>query len=127
MEKIYLIDDQPISNFITKKLLELEGYCGIVEDFTNPVEAFSKVSQDENALIFLDLNMPEMNGWEFLEALGKRAQSHRIIILTSSISKADIDRAKEHPVVLKYMVKPLNKKKFSEISEYLKTPELAAT
>lgn len=127
MKKIYLVDDQPISNFITKKLLELEGYCGIVEDFTNPVEAFNQLNQDEDALIFLDLNMPEMNGWEFLEALRKKELSHKIIILTSSISKVDIDKAKEYPVVIKYMVKPLNKKKFSEISNFLKSSELATT
>ncbi|WP_299153619.1 response regulator [uncultured Christiangramia sp.] len=65
MSKIYLVDDQPISNFITKKLLEIEGYRGTVKDFTNPCEAMEFVSEDRDAIIFLDLNMPEMNGWNF--------------------------------------------------------------
>ena len=89
MSKIYLVDDQPISNFITKKLLEIEGYQGAVKDFTNPCEAMEFVTEDNNALIFLDLKMPEMNGWEFLEMLQTRNSNHRIIILTSSTSKID--------------------------------------
>ena len=120
MKKIYLIDDQPISNFITKKLLELEGFNGVVQDFTDPTEAFQRVTEDDDALIFLDLNMPVMNGWDFLEAIKDKNISHQIIILTSSTSKIDKDKAKEYPCVIKYMVKPMNKKKFSELSEYLK-------
>lgn len=120
MKKIYLVDDQPISNFITKKLLELEGFQGFVKDFTDPTEAFNSVAEDEDALIFLDLNMPVMNGWEFLEALKNHNIFHRIIILTSSTSRIDKEKAKEYPNVIKYMVKPMNKKKFSELFDYLK-------
>jgi len=120
MKKIYLVDDQPISNFITKKLIELEGFEGNIEDYTDPTRAFKSVAQDENALIFLDLNMPVMNGWEFLEAMKNKNIHHRIIILTSSTSKIDQDKAKEYPCVVKYMVKPMNKKKVAELSDYLK-------
>lgn len=120
MKKIYLVDDQPISNFITKKLLELEGFQGFVKDFTDPTEAFNSVAEDEDALIFLDLNMPVMNGWEFLEALKNHNIFHRIVILTSSTSRIDKEKAKEYPNVIKYMVKPMNKKKFSELFDYLK-------
>jgi len=120
MSKIYLVDDQPISNFITKKLLEIEGYQGTVKDFTNPCEAMEFVSEDSDAIIFLDLNMPEMNGWEFLEMLQSKNCRHRIIILTSSTSKIDVDKAKDYPSVIKYMVKPMNKQKFSELSGLLK-------
>ncbi|MGA8854766.1 MAG: response regulator [Christiangramia sp.] len=120
MSKIYLIDDQPISNFITKKLLELEGFNENVQDFTDPAEALENVVKDEDALIFLDLNMPVMNGWDFLEAMKNKNLHHRIIILTSSTSKIDKEKAKEYPCVIKYMVKPMNKKKLSELSEYLK-------
>ena len=120
MKKIYLIDDQPISNFITKKLLEIEGFEGAVKDFTDPTEAFQNVAEDNDALIFLDLNMPGMNGWDFLDAMKAKDIYHKIIILTSSTSKVDIEKAQEYPCVIKYMVKPLNKTKFSELSDHLK-------
>lgn len=120
MNKIYLVDDQPISNFITKKFLELEGFPGIIEDFTDPNEAIQNITQEENALIFLDINMPGMNGWEFMDALKDKNIQHQIIILTSSTSKLDKEKARNYPCVIKYMEKPMNKKKFSELSDYLK-------
>lgn len=120
MNRIYLIDDQPISNFITKKLLEIEGYPGVITDFTDPTEAIHKIAENENALIFLDLNMPEMNGWEFMDAMKDKNLHHQIIILTSSTSKLDKEKAKSYPCVVKYMEKPMNKKKFSELLHYLK-------
>lgn len=120
MKKIYLIDDQPISNFITKKLLELEGFDGPVKDFTDPAEAFQDVAEDHDALIFLDLNMPVMSGWDFLDAMKDQDIFHRIIILTSSTSKVDMEKAQQYSCVVKYMVKPMNKQKLSELSDYLK-------
>lgn len=123
MSPIYLIDDQPIANFITRKLLEIEGYNENIHDFTNPVEAFQIVEKEqENALIFLDLNMPEMTGWEFLEEMQQKGIIHRIIILTSSTSELDQQKALDYPCVLEYMVKPLNKEKFELLSSYLKRP-----
>jgi CheY-like chemotaxis protein len=119
MNKIYLVDDQPISNFITKKFLELEGYKGPVIDYTNSAEAFEIIANDENALVFLDINMPVMNGWDFMEAMKERQISNKIIILSSSTSKFDKDRAREYPFVLDYMVKPMNRQKFTELSKYL--------
>lgn len=127
MKKIYLVDDQPISNFITKKLFELEGYTGEIIDFTDPEEAFRILKNDKDALIFLDLNMPMMNGWDFLNAMQADNVKHQVILLTSSTSKMDIDRAQDFPAVIKYMVKPMNKKKFLELSEFLNLPEISAT
>ena len=120
MNKIYLVDDQPIANFITKKLLALEGFEGNVEDYTDPEKAFQSIAGDKDALIFLDLNMPVMNGWDFLDAMKTNNINHRTIILTSSTSKIDQEKAKEYSCVIKYMVKPMNKKKFSELSDFLK-------
>ena len=121
MSPIYLIDDQPIANFITRKLLEIEGYEENIRDFTNPIEALAIVEKEkENALIFLDLNMPKMTGWEFLEEMRQKGIQHRTIILTSSTSKLDHQKELEYPCVLEYVVKPLNKQKFVLLSAYLK-------
>ncbi|GGW95172.1 response regulator [Salegentibacter mishustinae] len=119
MSTIILVDDQPIANFITRKLLEIEGYNEDVIDFTNPEEALVYLEDKQNTLIFLDLNMPEMNGWEFLDYLKSKSQEHRIIILTSSTSTIDQNRAKEYDSVIKYVEKPLNKDKFKKLQPFL--------
>lgn len=119
MNKIFLIDDQSISNFINRKLLEIEGYKGEIIDFTNPSIALDRVMDEENILIFLDLNMPEMNGWQFLETLESKNIKHRIVILTSSTSILDRNKAKNHPSVVKFIVKPLNKEKLSKIKHLM--------
>ncbi len=119
MSTIILVDDQPIANFITRKLLEIEGYNKNVLDFTNPEEALDYLKDKQNTLVFLDLNMPEMNGWEFLDSLKAKGHQHKIIILTSSTSAIDRDKAKEYPSVIKYVEKPLNKNKFTELQPFL--------
>ena len=120
MDRIYLVDDQPIANFITRKLLELEGYTGCIMEFNDAEEALNAISLDEeNPLIFLDINMPGTNGWEFLEKLKQQKADYDIILLTSSTSKFDREKAAEYPSVIKYMEKPLTKAKFSEITELL--------
>lgn len=117
---IYLIDDQPIANFITKKLLENEGFSEGVIEFTDARKAMEKIESDEEALIFLDLNMPVMNGWQFLEALKKKNINTRVIILTSSTSSIDRQKAIEYPCVIKYVEKPMSKKKLANLFIHLK-------
>ncbi len=120
MSKIYLIDDQPIANFIAKKLLEIEGFQDNVQDYTNPVEAFEIVKTEKSAaLIFLDLNMPEMNGWQFLDEMRLKGLEHKTIILTSSTSELDRKRAGDYPFVVDYVIKPLNKQKFTQLAAHL--------
>lgn len=74
-------------------------------------------------LIVLDLNMPVMNGWDFLEACQNQAFSNQIyvVVVTSSIFKADKDKARQFPHVIGYYTKPINKENFKEI---LSLPEV---
>lgn len=116
MKKIILIDDQPIANFIARKLLQLEGYEEGVIDFSNPEEALELVLEEKEAIIFLDLNMPEMTGWEFLEKIQHQDHGHKVFILTSSTSEVDREKAQSFPDVLDYIVKPLDRQKIASIS-----------
>jgi len=115
MNSIILVDDQSITNFITRKLLEIEGVEIPVEDFTNPIEALAHVNENEEMFILLDLNMPEMSGWEFLEHLNTNKFPPKVVILTSSTSELDQERAKKYSFVLDYLIKPLKQQVVAEL------------
>lgn len=67
-------------------------------------------------VIFLDINMPVMNGWEFLDSIEQRGFKQRIdariYIVSSSIDKSDFEKAKTYSNVADYLVKPLSKTDF---------------
>jgi CheY-like chemotaxis protein len=74
-------------------------------------------------IIFLDINMPEMNGWDFLEAL-QELPSHlsnkcRIVMLSSSIDTADIRKARTYAMVEDFISKPLTVDKLNRIAAEL--------
>ncbi|SDS38735.1 CheY chemotaxis protein or a CheY-like REC (receiver) domain [Gillisia sp. Hel1_33_143] len=121
MNSIYLVDDQPITNFITRKLLEVEGITSKIKEFTNPLIALEELEIDQDPFIFLDLNMPEMTGWEFLDNLKRSNRFPKIVILTSSTSELDVLKAKDYPCVIDYIIKPFSKLKFSKLSTHLCT------
>jgi CheY-like chemotaxis protein len=111
-----LIDDNSTSVFLTEMLLKREGFAGTVRSFLAE-EALSYLEQalpvHVPEIIFLDLNMPVMDGWDFLEAL-KPHESEltarcRIYVLTSSLAPSDAARAKEYTLVSGLIHKPVDK------------------
>ena len=71
--------------------------------------------------IFLDINMPILNGWEVLDALINKGMDKNItvIILTSSINTADRDKAKNYPMVVDYIEKPLSHEHIERLNKLL--------
>ena len=112
-ERIMLIDDNIMDNFINKRLIESSGFGVNITECTSAVDAL-KILQTGNQLpnvIFLDINMPEMNGFEFLDAFGKLPltthQCCKIIMLSTSESFKDLNRANKNRFVKKFLNKPL--------------------
>ena len=113
--KTYTIDDDQISNFLTERLLAEAGFATEIHSFLSAEDAFNYVVQslDTNIpdIIFLDLNMPRMNGWEFLDALTPYNDSFlgkcRIYILTSSLDTSDCARSEQYELVYGFIHKPL--------------------
>lgn len=120
---IFIIDDDPISIIILKKNLELIAVFEEMATFSNGKDAFNHLEKeyikDEKYVIFLDLNMPEMNGWEFLNKAEQliTSQNTTIYLLTSSINKADMEKAKQFSLIEKYLSKPISKEVLIEIKE----------
>jgi len=132
MCRIALVDDNSIFCFIFEKLIEKYDKRSIhVMKFDNGQSAFDffKAQQDRGEslpeLVFVDINMPIMNGWQLLDALIK--DQHALIsdnvpffIVSSSDNNIDITKAKEYPFIKEYLRKPLDKRKlFAILDQYL--------
>jgi CheY-like chemotaxis protein len=73
-----------------------------------PEIAFSEIKSINPDLIFLDLNMPVMNGWEFLDRMNETNTANKVYILTSSPNETDINRSKKYTNVEAFLIKPMN-------------------
>ncbi|WP_405381346.1 response regulator [Maribacter sp. LLG6340-A2] len=113
---IWVIDDDDISKYVLKRNLKEIGITNIFEfpDSVEPLEVISKNRQTGEILpdiIFLDLNMPVLNGFQFLDELNEFSSELKknihIFMLTSSMNDKDMIKAKSYPMVSEYFVKPL--------------------
>ncbi len=117
-----LIDDNQDDNFFHEREINKNDLGCVVLTMNSGLEAleYLKSKQEPHAdLIFLDINMPGMNGWEFLQEydlLSKELQSHAInIMLTTSNNPDDKATAKTFNIVSDYILKPLTKEKVQAI------------
>jgi CheY-like chemotaxis protein len=111
-DSIFLVDDDPINNLINKRLLKKTGICNRIEEFLGGEEALEKISDESSSspiLIFLDINMPVLNGWEFLNKYLDMfpERKDKILILSSSIDFQDRQKAEEYEIVSGFIEKPL--------------------
>ncbi len=123
MKHILIVDDDPVATLILKKNLELIQVNQETITFSNGKEAYEffkkNYSEKEDYYIFLDINMPLMNGWDFLNNINpfiNKVNTH-IYILTSSINKIDMDIATQYALIEKYLSKPINKEALKAIKE----------
>ncbi|GAB2516761.1 response regulator [Spirosoma aerophilum] len=112
---IMLVDDSSICNLIMRKQLSRLSIPVMIHDFTDPCLAFSQLTQLKPKVVFLDLNMPMLDGWGFLSRMKETGQTHQVIILTSSTSILDRSRCAEFPNVIAYYTKPLTREMLHEI------------
>lgn len=114
---IFLIDDDGIQLKIGAKMIERALPGGCITPFNDGRSALEFLATNRQCaamlpdVIFLDLNMPEMSGWEFLEIFERIKQTFakqiRVYILTSSENELDIARSRDHGSVRDYLVKPI--------------------
>jgi CheY-like chemotaxis protein len=116
--KVLIIDDDPIHQRIAQLMIQKQQLFDEIKSFTNATHAVSFL--DENAentealpdVILLDLNMPIMDGWGFLEEyrtlLPKLAKAIKIFIVSSSVDEKDMLRSQTYSYVKGFISKPLS-------------------
>jgi CheY-like chemotaxis protein len=122
ISEVILVDDDQIVKLVVQKILRKIGYSGTINSFINGFEAIEKIKNQvatnsfeffpEKRLILLDINMPIMNSWGFLDEFSKLplAVKHQFLIsiITSSISDQDKSHAFSYPDVEDFIQKPLS-------------------
>ena len=116
LDKIMLIDDDPITSLLLEKVNASVHFAKEVLTFYSAVDgldyllALNGKKQMPPEVIFLDISMPIVSGWQFLErykALGITEQQTAIYMLTASADQSDINRARKFTHVEDYLMKPL--------------------
>ncbi|GAA4772057.1 MULTISPECIES: response regulator [Flavobacterium] len=110
----FIVDDDPIAIMILKKLLIKCDFNITPLSFKNGEEALdhfkNNYSSSNQYIVFLDINMPIMNGWEFLNSLETftTPNTTRVFLVTSSVDETDKIRANQSPFVSRFLSKPLS-------------------
>lgn len=126
IKEILLIDDNDIDNYINKLIVAKEKVVEKITIKNSPIDALQYLRTKEGEfpeLIFLDIKMPEMDGFGFLDEFSKftevKKEKCSIVMLSSSCNNSDLEAAKKNPYLIKFLIKPLNNSKLSEVLKLL--------
>jgi CheY-like chemotaxis protein len=129
LDQILCVDDDPITLMLCKKVIIKSSFSNEIITAQNGEEALSYFNtiryaknkpNEHPQLIFLDLNMPVMGGWEFLDHFNSPEFSEfntiKVVVLSSTIDPEDLEKAKQYPMVIDFLSKPITR----SMLEYLK-------
>jgi CheY-like chemotaxis protein len=114
INKVLLVDDDIAANYLSKELLEKLHVAKEIDIAENGSVAFTLITQKECPdVIFLDIKMPQMDGFDFLECLQNMdlPKNVKVIMLTSSVRPEDREKALSYKGVVDYFEKPLTPEK----------------
>lgn len=120
-KRIMVVDDNPIDRYIAEKTIRKYHFSKEVLQMPSAVEALRFISTSGTLpeIILLDINMPEMNGFEFLAEYGALPEVIRakttVFMLSTSLNEDDIRTAEQNPFVKKFLNKPLNEETLNTI------------
>lgn len=129
IDLVMLVDDNDTDNFINKRIIELTNFASNIEIKNSGKSALEYLEQNKNDddklpnLIFLDINMPIVDGFVFLyefENFPKNVKEKcKVVILSSSDNKRDIDKIVNNNYVIKFITKPLTEEELERVKKML--------
>jgi len=123
MKHLFIIDDDAVSVLILKKMLSNADFLETPMVFYNGNEALNFFSKNYTSVdtycVFLDINMPVMNGWEFLDNIQTTIHPNNFMVylLTSSTSEYEKSKSNDYQCIKKFISKPISKEILNEIKE----------
>jgi len=134
--KILCVDDDPITLMLCKKVIEKSDFSEQIDTANNGEDALKyfdnlkdNIKEEKNTtlpqLMFLDLNMPIMGGWEFLDIFSNTNYYSffpdlKVIVLSSTIDPKDIEKSKLYPMVVNFSSKPITKEMLNSFKNIYK-------
>ncbi|TAH42586.1 MAG: response regulator [Bacteroidetes bacterium] len=127
--KVMLIDDTEVDAYISKRMLTKSNFSSEIMEFYSAEKALDYLQENSKnydalpQIIFLDIHMPAMNGFDFLEKFQSIKCEIRdfckVVMLTSSVDENDVQEAKKYPGILKFLIKPLQLDQLQSLNKEL--------
>ncbi|HEY4064206.1 MAG TPA: response regulator [Puia sp.] len=127
MIRIFLIDDDSIYLMLARKIINTADARFDITEFTLAENAIKYLTENRQQaellpdIIFVDLSMPVMDGWSFIEQFQQltadMSKSISLYIVTSSMAFEDVERSKKYDIIEDYLIKPLEREKIKEIAD----------
>ncbi|MGK0638862.1 response regulator [Schleiferia thermophila] len=120
-KQIMVVNDDQIQNLICRKVFTMNIPDTEVIDFVDPAEAFNAIVEQKAAprFILLDVNMPGMSGWDFIERLKEKGLEFPIVMFTASVDEEDREKAAAAKMVKMFLDKPMTKEKLPLLIPFL--------
>jgi CheY-like chemotaxis protein len=117
INEIWIVDDDQVITYITERLLHNADPSLKVSGYLSAKMALEKLRLDNDCpdVLLLDINMPGISGWEFLDELNKLGRFVNIYMYSSSIDPEDVKRARAYPMVREFLSKPLDMKTINHL------------
>jgi CheY-like chemotaxis protein len=107
--RIMVVDDDPVVHLIMRRTASKLPFNIELVEVLQPVLGIERYRDFQPDVLLVDINMPQMTGWQFLENLGATDETCRVYVFSSSIDPLDREKAKTFANVADYVIKPLSK------------------